>query len=270
MAPITGAIDAGGTPDNRLACNDDHVKRPDGLARQDRRPGSRSDPAADGMDRAALPGSWDRERADLQADAGDRGGGDKCCLLRLCRGAAAAPVSRAPRYRRQTLRRRIGRQWPAIRSIGRAAARSHRGARGTRGRRSRDPPAAQHGGPGRIPPGRWREPAADRNRPLLSLSPSPKKIQLQGQGIGWMTPSRPSTAPPEQVRGRAQDEVFWWTPSTTNPHPEQRYGGAAARVEGRNDLLQRFRGFSRPPTLASDGAAVHKRETGDVVGLLGA
>src|SRR5438270_2349169 len=107
--------------------------------------------------------------------------------------------------------------------------------------------------------------------PAANQPPSspPRAVRFQSPS-GWTEAVRPSTAPPEQVRGRAQDEVFWWTPSTTNPHPEQRCGEAAARVEGRKASMQRFRGFSRPPTLTSDDAAVHERETGDVVGLLGA
>src|ERR1051326_7530543 len=54
--------------------------------------------------------------------------------------------------------------WPIM------ARRSRQTAGGARGRRSRDPSAAQHGGPHRIPPGSGREPPADRNRAPLTLA----------------------------------------------------------------------------------------------------
>src|SRR5204863_6548943 len=57
----------------------------------------------------------------------------------------------------------------------------------------------------------------------------PRISRIEGQIVAV----RPSTAPPDQVRGRAQDEVITLRLSTTSPHPEQRDGLAGARVEGR-------------------------------------
>src|SRR5690348_12343098 len=55
---------------------------------------------------------------------------------------------------------------------------------------------------------------------------------------GWTTDLRPSTAPPEQVRGSARDEGNCFVPSKTYPHPEQRHGEAATRVEGHRTSVQ--------------------------------
>src|SRR5207237_2185949 len=121
----------------------------------------------------------------------------------------------------------------------------HRGARGARGRRSRDPPAAQHGGPDRISPGRWREPPADRNRPPLTSPPHPL----------------PSGSVPKPDSGRHPPRILILSSAAAEPRRVSKDATTSCSASTIS---------ARRAASVSDSSAIDERETGDVVGLLGA
>src|SRR5438067_1929833 len=109
-----------------------------------------------------------------------------------------------------------------------------------------------------------------------SKPPAAKSLTLsqedncRARGLAGSTPSHPSTAPPEQVRGRPQDEDTFSMPSTislilSSAAAEPRRVSKDATTSCSASTISARRAAS-----VSDSSAIDQRQAGDVVGLFGA